>query len=213
MRNSSRIVTIVFGALAALAGLEHGLGEALQGNVRPGGLMILSWPDSSFFAILGGEPAMTVVPNLLVSGILTVLVSLVLLTWVVGFVHRRHGGLVLLAICAVLLLVGGGFGPPVLGTIVALTALRIRSPHAWAARTPRLRRLLASAWPWVLGCGVLAGLWLMPGMSVLAMSLGVDSAGLVTTTILCAFGTLLLSILTGFARDARPRTPTARVAA
>lgn len=204
MKNASHIVTVVFGALAAMAGLEHGIGEVLQGNVLPGGLWILSWPDSSFFAILGCEPAMTVVPNLLLSGILTILVSLVLLTWVVGFVRRRHGGLVLLAICAVLLLVGGGFGPPVLATIVALTALRIRSPHAWAARAPRLRRVLASAWPWVLGCGVLAWLLIIPGMSLLATSLGVDSAELVTTTILCAFGTLVLSIITGFARDARP---------
>ncbi|WP_367343356.1 hypothetical protein [Propionibacterium sp.] len=213
MKNASRIVTMLFGVLAALAGLEHGIGEALQGNVRPGGLMILSWPDSSFFAILGGEPAMTVVPNLLVSGILTILMSLVLLTWVVAFVHRRHGGWVLLAICAVLLLVGGGFGPPALGVIVGLAALRIHSSHAWAARAPRLRRLLASTWPWMLGCGVVAWLLLMPGMSLLAVSLGVDSAWLVTTTILCAFGTLLLSIFTGFARDARPRTPAATAAA
>ncbi|MBN1629077.1 MAG: hypothetical protein JW990_04895, partial [Thermoleophilia bacterium] len=57
------------------------------------------------------------------------------------------------------------------------------------------------------GCGVLAWLLLMPGMSLLATSLGVDSAGLVTTTILCAFGTLVLSIITGFARDARPIIP------
>jgi hypothetical protein len=40
----------------------------LQGNSVPAGIMILSWPGSTFFAILGGEPALTVVPNLLGTG-------------------------------------------------------------------------------------------------------------------------------------------------
>ena len=48
----------------------------LQGNVAPEGIMILSWPDSEVFAILAGEPAMTIVPNLLITGILAILFSL-----------------------------------------------------------------------------------------------------------------------------------------
>jgi hypothetical protein len=31
-----------FGVLAGLAGIEHGIGETLQGNVAPDGMMILS---------------------------------------------------------------------------------------------------------------------------------------------------------------------------
>lgn len=205
MKNASRVVTAVFGAIAAVAGLEHGIGEVLQGSVRPGGLWIVSWPDSSFFANLGGEPAITVVPSLLVSGILTMVMSVVLLAWSVGFAHRRHGGMVLLGICGALFLVGGGFGPPAVGAIIAVAALRARSSHAWAVRVPRVRRALATAWPWVLGCGVVAWLWLMPGTSVVSYAAGIGGTGLVTVTILCAFATLALSIITGFARDARPR--------
>jgi hypothetical protein len=78
MRNATRVTVSTFGALAALAGLEHGIGEILQGTIAPDGLMILSWPKSALFRILGGEPAMAIVPNLLVSGFLTVLFSLVL---------------------------------------------------------------------------------------------------------------------------------------
>jgi hypothetical protein len=53
-----------------LAGIEHGVGEIVQGNRAPAGTMIESWPDSAPFEIVGGEPAMTIVPNLLLTGIL-----------------------------------------------------------------------------------------------------------------------------------------------
>lgn len=54
-----------FGVVVALAGIEHGVGELLQGATRPDGLFIESWPDTAAFEILSGEPAMTVVPSLL----------------------------------------------------------------------------------------------------------------------------------------------------
>lgn len=203
MKNATRTGVAVFGTLAGLAGLEHGIGEILQGNVRPESVMIQSWPDSVFFRILDGEPAMTIVPNLLLSGLLTVVVSLIFLAWVLGFVQRRHGGLVLIGISAALLLIGGGFGPPVLGTILGLAASRIRSPHAWAVRSPRLRHVLGLAWPWALGGGLTAWLLLMPGTSLLAYALDFESATLVSVLVFSATGLLALSIFAGFARDAR----------
>jgi len=152
MGRATRIFVAVFGSLAALAGIEHGVGELLQGSGRPAGLVIQSWPDSAFFRIQSGEPALTVVPDLLAAGILTIAVSLVLLVWSVAFVQRRHGGLVLIGLSLVLLLVGGGFGPPLLGTLVGLTAVlggalgrgrRARAPRQAALR-PAPRRALPS---------------------------------------------------------------------
>ena len=72
MRNATKVTVSIFGALAGLMGIEHGIGETLQGNIAPDGLMILSWPGSELFHILTGEPAMTIVPNLLVTGILAI---------------------------------------------------------------------------------------------------------------------------------------------
>ncbi len=37
------------GTLAGLAGVEHGIGEILQGNVAPEGLAIIAWPGSELF--------------------------------------------------------------------------------------------------------------------------------------------------------------------
>ena len=87
MSKATRIVASTFGVLAGLAGIEHGIGEILQGNITPASMMIASWPDAALFRILAGEPAMTLVPNLLVTGVLASVVSLVLLIWAVAFVQ------------------------------------------------------------------------------------------------------------------------------
>jgi hypothetical protein len=79
MRKTTWVMVSTFGALVGLIGIEHGLGEVLQGNSVPAGIVILSWPGSTFFAILGGEPALTVVPNLLLTGVLAILFSLLYL--------------------------------------------------------------------------------------------------------------------------------------
>ena len=111
-----------FGALAGLAGVEHSIGELLQGNTAPERVIILSWPESEWFSILAGEPAMTLVPSLLMTGILAILVSLVFLAWAAMFAQRKHGGLVLIQLSALMLIVGGGFGPPILKVIVGIAA-------------------------------------------------------------------------------------------
>jgi hypothetical protein len=74
--SAARASTVIFGILAGLGGLTHGIGEVLQGNIRPEGIIINSWTQGPIATNMGGEPAMTVVPNLLITGILTILVSL-----------------------------------------------------------------------------------------------------------------------------------------
>jgi hypothetical protein len=57
------VVISIFGILAGLAGMEHGVGEIRQGSTRPDTLLIQSWPDTAAFAVLAGEPALTVLPT------------------------------------------------------------------------------------------------------------------------------------------------------
>jgi len=82
-------------------------------------LLIQSWTDTAAFAILAGEPALTVLPNLVFSGVLTVITALVLAIWSVAFVQRRGGGLVLILLSMALLLVGG-LAPPLVGLILGI---------------------------------------------------------------------------------------------
>lgn len=165
--------------------------------------MILSWPDSEVFAILAGEPAMTIVPNLLITGILAILFSLLFLVWATMFIGRKHGGLVLIVLSVALLLVGGGLGPPILGVIVGFAATRINAPLTWCTHlTNGARRLLAKVWSPCLVAGVTAWLLVMPGTLVLDFFIGVNIPDFVVYGLtLCAFGLLLLTVFTGFAHD------------
>lgn len=209
MNRATRLTVSTLGVLAALAGIEHGIGEVLQGSQAPAGLTIESWPDAESFRILGGEPALTVVPNLLVTGLLAIFASLVFLVWVTMFIERKNGGLVLMLWSIVLLLVGGGFGPPVLGIIVGAAGTRINAPLSWwrAHLSDGARGLLAKLWPWSFGVSLTAWLLLFPGTIIFAYLFGTDDTSPVTTAVvaalpLVAFGTLLMTIVAGFARDA-----------
>jgi hypothetical protein len=206
VRNATRVTVSSFGALAGLAGIEHGIGETLQGNLAPGGIMISSWPGSALFGILSGEPAMTVVPNPLVSGILTILFSLIFLVWASVFVQRKNGGLILILLSIALLLVGGGFGPPMLGIIVGVTATRIYAPLTrWQAHlSAGSRRFLAKLWPWSFVAGLVAWLLLFPGSVLLDYFLGVSKPELVISIFFfSALGFLLLTIVAGLLYDSQ----------
>lgn len=208
--NATRVTVSTFGAMAAIAGLEHGIGELLQGNVAPAGLVIQSWAGSDLFRILAGEPALTIVPNLLVSGILTILFSLTLLVWAIWFVQRKHAGQVLIGLSLVLFLVGGGFGPPLLGIIVGATATRICAPLPWwrARLAGRPQHLLGALWPWVFAAAVVAWLSLFPGTILVDYFFGLEGQELlVALTILVAFVSLLLAIVTAFAHDLQRAEP------
>jgi hypothetical protein len=197
--SATRIAVSTFGALVAFAGFEHGVGEILQGPVAPAGLAIESWPDVEAFEILGGEPAMTVIPNLLVTGVLAVIVALAIGIWSVMFVERRFGGLGLIALSVLLLLVGGGFGPPLMGIVLGIAATRI---GAVSSRRPGgVARAMGRVWPWALGVGVLGYLALFPGLVVLSWLSGVSDPSLVLGLSALSFAALLLAPVAARAHD------------
>ena len=197
--SATRIVVSMFGALVAFAGMEHGVGEILQGPVAPAGLAIRSWPDVGAFEILGGEPAMTVIPNLLVTGVLAVIVALMFGIWSVMFVERPRGGLVLIALSVLLLLVGGGFGPVLMGIVLGIAATRI---GAVSRRPPGgVGRAMARVWPWVMAVGVLGYLALVPGLVVLSWLFAVNDPNLVLVLSVVSFAALVLAPVAARAHD------------
>lgn len=110
--NKLKAATVVLGIFAGLGGASHGFGEILQGNVAPSQIMIKAWPG---LTALGGEPAMTIVPNFILAGILTIAFGLIVAQWAGKYIDRNIGGLILALLSIVLLLVGGGIIPPLFG--------------------------------------------------------------------------------------------------
>jgi hypothetical protein len=213
MKSATQVTVSTFGVLAGLAGIEHGVGEMLQGSTKPDGVVIESWPNSKLFRLLAGEPAMTIVPNLLVTGILSILFSLTLIVWATWFVRKKHSGLVLMLLSIAMLLVGGGFGPPLLGIIMAAVATRINAPLTWwRMRSPAGLRFLGKLWPWSYAVCLIAWLYLCPGSILLDYYFGVENPLAVVMAILAAFGSLLLTIVAGLARDSQQRGQNTKLA-
>lgn len=196
---ATRIVVSAFGALAALAGVEHGVGEILQGPVRPPSVAIESWPDTAGFEILSGEPAMTLVPNMAVTGVLAIIAALAVGVWAVWFIQRPHGGLILIGLSVLLLLVGGGFGPPIVVAIIGVAATRIGKQRQ---KEPGfIGSVLARAWPWLLSAGLVGYLGLVPGMVLVSRVTGFDNPYMVSGLMLAAFAGLILSLVAARLHD------------
>lgn len=150
-RNSAmRTVASTFGVLVGLAGVEHGIFEILQGNVKPDGLLIDAIGPAQRFWEYSSETALTIIPNLLLSGILAVIFGLAVTMWAVYYVDKRYGARVLMLLSIILWLVGGGFAPLLMAVFAFLAASRIDRPlNWWRTHLPGfLRDLLAKLWPW-----------------------------------------------------------------
>jgi len=151
MRKATKTVAMILGLLAGIAGAGHGLTEFLQGNIHPASFMFASMgtpclPDKAWHAC---EPAMTLLPNLLIAGILTMILGLLIVVWSAAFIQRKNGGSLLILFSVVLLLVGGGFFPPMIGIIGGLAGTRINKPLS-GKPAGNLLRFIAKIWPWPL---------------------------------------------------------------
>jgi hypothetical protein len=203
MTNAVKNLTAFMGTLAGIVAMEHAVGEILQGNHAPQSLMFLSWPDAPFFASLGGEPAMSLIPNFLISGLLTILLALIFILCALRFSQQRYSSLALILLSVALLLTGGGFGPPLLGLIIGAGSTRLHAhPTGQTTRAPRpVQRFLARLWPWSFGICIAAWFFLLPGVPLLHHFFGVDDPTLTYLSIFLAFGSLGLAIFSSRAHD------------
>jgi hypothetical protein len=151
MRKATKTVATWFGIIAGIAGLEHGYFEILQGNTKPASLMFPSMgppcmPEKIWNAC---EPAMSILPNFLITGILSVVIALLIMIWSGAFVQHRYGGTILILLSIVLFLFGGGFFPPVIGIVGGAAGMKINKPIT-GKQVNGLLRSAAQLWPWPL---------------------------------------------------------------
>lgn len=116
-------VATILGIFAGVGGASHGPGEILQGNMAPSGILIEAWPA---LTSLAGEPAMTLIPNFAVTGIVTVITGVAVRIWAATRIESKNGALVLILLSTMMLLVGGGLLPPVFGVVAVIIGARVR---------------------------------------------------------------------------------------
>jgi hypothetical protein len=149
---ATRIFASTLGILVGLAGVEHGILEVLQGNVRPNGIMVDAIGPEQRLWELATETVLTIIPSMLISGILSIILGTLVTIWAYKYVDRKHGAGVLLLLSVALFLVGGGFAPIFFTILAFVAATQIDKPlRFWRLRTPAiLRNLIAKLWPWTL---------------------------------------------------------------
>ena len=191
------MVATLFGVLAGIGGLTHGVGELLQGNTAPAGIIINSWTQGPIATNMGGEPAMTIAPNLFLTGVLNSLVSLATIIWATVFVQRKNGGRVLIGLSVLMLLVGGGFGPPIIGILagVAGTGIHASSPGLRMRLFGDNGRYAAILWPWLFATAAVSGIFLVIGSLILVFFFGLDNDQLFLNTFYLTILSLFFTVL------------------
>jgi hypothetical protein len=185
-------------------GVEHGLLETLHGNVATGGLIIDAVGRQPGGVLQGSEPAMTLLPNFLATGIAAIIAGLCVALWAAVRIDREKGGPVLILLAGVLFLVGGGLAPLVIVAIACAVATRIRGPLSWWRRrlSGRVGDALARLWPWFFAVFFIASL-LNLQVAIVGDLFGLDNAALAGVLPLTILVLLLASVAGGFARDIR----------
>ena len=146
---------------------------------------------------------MTIIPNLFITGVLTILASLSLIAWSAVFVQRNNGGTIQVLFSFAMLLVGGGFAPPIMGLLAGVAGTRIRSPsNWWQTHLPvTVQRLFAKLWPWIFGVCTVNGVFLVIGSVVLVYLFGLNNPNLFISSFFFAVVSLILTIITGIGYD------------
>ena len=191
------------GVLAGLGGFIHGIGEVLQGSGPPGGVVFDSWTQGRIATNLGGEPAMTLIPNTLATGLLTMAASLAVVAWALRFLDHKYGGRGLAVLSILMLMVGGGFGPPILGLLAAIpagAAHRRHRPPSWTHT--RGGRALAATWPALFWICLADATFLVLGSVTAGVVLNLDISAAFVYALFLAIAALPVATLAGIAHDA-----------
>jgi len=197
--SATRWVVTVYGLLVGFAGIEHGIFEALQGNIPTEDIMINAIGPGQTFWSGASERALTIIPNFLITGILAISFGIIVILWSILFIERKYGAILFLVFTFILFLVGGGFAPIFVSLVASATATRINKPLSWwknhiPSKTYKL-------WPWALILFVIIFTSAV-GLQIFGTPLTTEITTLLVSAM--ALGMLLLipvGVITGFAFD------------
>lgn len=212
MNRTVKTIISTVGVVLAISGLDHGFFEVLQGYTPTPGIGILAIGPQQQMWVYGSEGALSLIPNFLLSGIASILVSIILLVWSLRFIQSKHGATVFLLLCITLFLVGGGFAQILFFLPAWGVATYINRPIHWPGFiSETIRRRLAPIWPVTISIAIISFLiGLFIAITGFVPGIDKENAELILTICwLFVFGggwfMFLLSYLAGFAHDTTNR--------
>lgn len=165
--NATRIIATTIGVFFGLfSGVNHGIFEILQGNTPTNDLVIQAIGEAQRFWPMGTEEAFTIIPNFMVTGIMSVIVGLAIVIWSIWFLPSKHGRTVFLGLFILSFLVGGGIGQVAFFIPAWAFATRMDKPlRGWRKVLPR------NTWP------LLSRLWIITlVLATIVMLIGLEIA-------------------------------------
>jgi len=153
--NPMKVSTIVLITYSAIIGLIHGVGEILQAGNKSNSNLIYALavadPDKVWHA---GLPAYSMISDFLISGIITVLISIIIVIFANFLIESNYFKICPL-LFILLFLFGGGFVPPFIG-IISSTYYVIKRKSKMKNKQPSLlRKLIAKLWIYLISVLVL----------------------------------------------------------
>jgi len=199
-------IVATLGVIFGLGGMSHGFFEALQGNTATEGLIIDAIGEANRMWLYGNEPAFTIIPNFLITGILAMLVGAAAIVWSAGFMHKGHASAIFLLLFILLFLVGGGIGQVVFFMIGWAMSTRIRKPLNWWRKvlSTGVRSYLAKLWSPFLVISSLLILYTLQ-IAVFGFVPGMSDPDRISMVMVSTLGAgllfLILSFISGCAHD------------
>ena len=206
--NATRIITTTIGVIFGFSGINHGLFEFLQGNKNTEGLVIQAIGEAQRFWALGTEEAFTIIPNFMISGLLSMMVGFAIIIWSLWFIPTKHGRTVFLLLFIILFLVGGGIGQIAFFIPAWVFATRMDKPLTWWKKVlpESFWTILSKLWIVIL---VLASIAILIGLEIAIFGFvpGISNPEQVQNTallfVLCSTILYIISFIAGFGHELR----------
>ena len=206
--NATRIIATTIAVIFGFSGINHGFFEFLQGNTATDGLVIQAIGEAQRFWALGTEEAFTIIPNFMISGLLSMIVGLVIIIWSLWFLPTKHGKTIFLLLFILLFLVGGGIGQIAFFIPAWAFATSMDKPLTWWKRV-----LPESSWPilsrlWTVIL-VLASIAILIGLEIAIFGFvpGMSNPEQIQNTalllVLCSALLYVISFIAGFGHELR----------
>jgi len=127
MNNSVKISLIIVGLYECILSLLHGIFEMLQGFTSTNGIFIyaISKINQGKEMWHGNFPAITILPNFLITGFCSILLSVLIFLYLFTRKNTKYNIYILIGLSILLLLFGGGFVPFFLLMITSFSSLII----------------------------------------------------------------------------------------
>ena len=130
--NAIRIIASTIGVFFGLfSSINHGFFEILQGFKPTNGFLINAIGEAQRFWPEGTEPAFTLIPNYMLTGIAAILVGIIIIIWSLWFLPTKHGRTIYLGLFILSFLVGGGIGQIFFFIPAWAFATRLGKPLTW----------------------------------------------------------------------------------